>query len=262
MNNKAIKGTTLQCIQHFRANVLESIGAKRKDQKYAVRNTICDLLKVGHSAGHDWFDHSRLPYGVNLIKLRYFLECVGYKVSENQNLTPIVRFMFTQVALSVLKLEEITGATGVNPNTVLRWLTGKSEPLEEKEHEIIALTSTRTGAADNASRAWFKVIEEELHLVSRSDVKVSAQPVSVDPVVPVGPSNGIMVTTLSHLLLAALPLAEQVLAHGSPAERDRLRSETRIPSSHSNAVFELSNVLNRLCSERARNEIKPQTRKD
>jgi hypothetical protein len=66
-------------------------------------------------------------------------------------------------------------------------------------------------------------------------------------------TNKQVIDALAHLILAARPLAERVESNDfSPEDRRRLRELTRVNRGRSNAVFELSTLLNRLCGERAR----------
>src|SRR5687767_1618342 len=75
---------------------------------------------------------------------------------------------------------------------------------------------------------------------------------SQDPERPVDLDHAKTVRTLAELINSALPLARHVASDEFTAdEREQLRLFTPIQHGRSNAVFELSNLLGRLCSESA-----------
>ena len=62
-----------------------------------------------------------------------------------------------------------------------------------------------------------------------------------------------IIKELAILVNKALPLAQRLESDEfTPEERERFRSLTAIQRSYSNAVFELNNLLSRLCGESAR----------
>jgi hypothetical protein len=270
MNQKAKKGTTLECLKHFKSEVLEPIGRRNRGVVRKLRKGLCDLIGIGEATGRAWFDRFNMPNGTNLIKFRFFLESIGYEITEWRGLTATERRLSALVALSIITVKDMTTATGTRPDTALRWALGRTHPTKDKVPLIEKLLIDKTDNVPNdevMQRAMYAEGIKKLRLIAPEFSRLVAQPtVSESPApaqekvgekIVVTPSSGRegTVDILAHLIAAALPLAEELLSEGSPEGRDKLRQLTRLPGSHSNGVFELSNVLNRLCSERARKEI-------
>lgn len=246
---KPIKGKTEECLKHFSETRQEQLNKDR----CGVRNRICALISIGESAGYRWFSKQILPSGVNLLKLQYFLELVGYSVIERDALPKLQRELANQLALLVMSTKDAAEYMGVTDDTILRWCTGRVAQLDQRESFLADLLGLRAKEHEERKQLWLETIHE-LHLASVQASMPMIQTTSVPKHETNGSVHGQMIETLAHLILAAKPLAEQILSDAyTPEEREQLRQKTQVV--RSNGVFDLSNLLNRLCSERARKEL-------
>lgn len=243
---KPFQGMTQECLRQFVAdNRLDS----KKPAAFAKRNAICDFFGLNHETGHSWFGNFALPVGERLLRLRFFLETLGYQPSENQGLPRPVKLLGEYIAIWSIRLkEEAAFLVGTAPDTLLSVLLGK-EGVSERRLQVIAdIVSTNQDAAEQFQKKWHEKISD-LALVRRAITAASPTDTETKPA-----NVNAAIESLAHLILAAKPLAEALLSDQySPEDRKRLRELTG--NGRSNAVFDLSNLLNRLCGERARNEL-------
>ncbi|GEM_PF-2384714 len=252
-----ITGTTDACLRHFSSAAgLNHVGRDTPRAVYKPRNKICKLLKIGLSAGYDWFGKHVMPSGVNLLKLQYFLEQIGYTIVERENLSQAQRDLAILLALDVVSLDHVGQYTGVTRNTILRWSTGRIQPPDQKADLIKTFISLQETKMKEKQDSWRMTLQELNYI----PVRVHTEGEKFAPTGGEhrdghdGSLHGQQIYALAHLILAARSLAEQILSDTySPDERENLRRQTQV--GRSNALFELSNLLSRLCSERARREM-------
>jgi len=223
-----------------------------------VRDSLSKLLGVTpHPTGHRWFVMGKLPKGEKLVTLQYMLEVCGYVPSERTSLDHIQREIADMVALSVLPVKEITGLLEISDITLYRWCFGKTLPSEVISNAIREIILTYAEEIRTKKEALLAGLQD-LRLVSDVTVeKIAPAKESVVVITPEGtPGNDDEVQILAHLILASIPLATKLLSNSAGgASRDMLRELTKTQNGRSNGVFELSNLLSRLCGERARTQL-------
>lgn len=255
---KPIEGTTEECLKHFS----RVHGQKLVENLCKSRKAICALVfRVPDDTGYRWFTKGIIPVGMNLVKVQYFLEFLGYILSERKKMSSVQRRIANQVALMVISPTDIAEYTSVSCNSVLRWCTGKRNPSEQAEVKLNELIELHEGGATEKLQLWQRTLQElgfgaAVTTPTPQQVLAKEDQVSTPPSKPETNSSerGQVIDTLAHLILAMRPLAEQVLSEAfSPEEREHLRQKTQIV--RVNGLFDLSNLLSRLCSERARREM-------
>ncbi len=254
---KVFTGTTQECLEHFsqgnRFNTPEREACK-------LRNAVSEFFGINHQTGYGWFSQFRLPTGENLLRLRFFLSLLGYEVVERNVVPKILREFSDMVCLRTLSFEEaayLIGGTAV-PAVLLDVSFGRYGVSGEREEKITELVELYKKEATVKLEEW-KTKIESFGLANFSAIKIvpaqTPESSKEDSKPVLARLNGEVVKTLAHLILAIKPWAELLLSEEfSPEQRQQLR-ELTATNGRSNAVFEVSNALNRLCSERARKEI-------
>jgi hypothetical protein len=260
-NIEVIRGTTEQCLKHFsktRQRLLQS-------NNFEVLSGIAKLLGISPITGQQWLNQDRTPQGVNYLKLQLFLELAGYHLIEWENFADPVKSLKDILALAIINPEDVAKQLSVDEGSVMRWVQRKRIPAPERIEPITSIVTPHKTVGDVKKQEWLEAIEK---LGVRGTVLVEG-PAQVNGAIPTSNptlsassilQNGIneheqAIEVLGHLILAAKPLAARILTDEfTPEERQSLRDLTT--KGRSNGLFELSNLLNRLCGERARNEIR------
>jgi predicted DNA-binding transcriptional regulator AlpA len=257
-----ISGNTLECLQHFKETYLSEKSAKKATRRvYELRNNLSDLIGIHHEIGYDWFFRFRIPTcGLNLIKIRVFLDLIGYKVSELEALEKPIRDLARHLSLSALTFEEVIACTGITRSTIFDWLNGSKCP-EKRIGAISELLESNQSRFVEASNRWLKTVGQFGVIVS-SPTPV-AKPMAPTMVRPAEMKSGAqgqqehekVLLCLATLIASAEPLANLVASDQfSAIERDKLRS--LCTSGRNSMLFNLSNSLGQLCTEQARNLVR------
>ncbi len=213
------------------------------------------MIGVSDTTGYHWFNKQTLPSGVNLLKLQYLLELIGYTIIERETLTKSLHELAIQLAIQALSPKDAAEYTNVSENSVMRWCAGKSNPVATMEVTLLELLELHATEAKEKKQQWQATLQE-LHFDSVQESNPSVQEFPLPKHEPNKALRRQVIEALAQLILTAKPLAELILTDDfTPEERELLRQLTQVV--RSNGVFDLSNLLNRLCSERARRDIKP-----
>jgi hypothetical protein len=247
--SKGFHGTLEECVQHFvAANKFDSADRAM----YIKRNRVCDLIGISYPTGLQWFSKMRLPIGENALRLRVFLQLLGYTVIDRRPQTPSLQELSLVVAFACIPIQDIADYIGGAYDVVLEMALGRQGISSQREEKLQVLLAGYKTEVERKKKEWLSVINE-LHLVG-----VAQESVTVAPTLPAKSSGHVNssdpVEMLAHLLMVIKPLAERVASDEcSPDDRKRLRELVR--NGRSNLVFDLSNIFTRLCGERARNEL-------
>jgi len=85
MNNSGFSGTTRECLENFR-----TIQPERAEETENLAPPIFGSERL--AAFHKWLNNGAgLPSGEDLIRLRYLLDALGYKVEELEQLPTTIR---------------------------------------------------------------------------------------------------------------------------------------------------------------------------
>jgi transcriptional regulator with XRE-family HTH domain len=183
-----------------------------------------------------------MPQGMNLIRLLGLFQLLDYQVEEVELLTPIQRVVMRVLVSGKISLADLTSQVKVSEGTVLRWALGKTEPSTDKMCilEEIFISLTEEVLKEDARR---NQEIKKLGVITESQISVGS-----------GVNHKQIIGAFVDHLNVILPLAEQLLSDEFSAdERKQLRDLTTRGDSH--GVFVLSNALNALCGEKAREQI-------
>lgn len=205
---------------------------------------VCDFVGAARKSVRRWVAGSHTAKGVYELRLWYFLEAAGYDV-------PLVdefnRYVAQLLAHSIITMDEARQYCGVlSDQTAFHILRGQtpmhpavtlSELQELHDDELQASVASLAGKLQSAIVAEADESVEQLTDTPPADAISRVARTSV------------LVTVLADQLKAVLPLTEIAIKDWSAEERSTLRELVGDES-----MFVLSNNLNALCSERARNQ--------
>lgn len=237
-----IAGTAKECLVHY----IGSLPAKKSKIK-AARAPLSQFLGCGPPLAYRLFKNKEEPFGEYRIKLRYFLHHLGYTVKELRDLPTEIFELGNLVALNIISTVTAAETLNHNRDTIIAYILGRHDASEKSSASIEALVqSLKQEKASEIHQALSRC---------RSVHRQNGQPVATELGAVRRQSTGgtlgcdPSVTSLAAIIDGAIPLAKHVLEMCTPADRHRLRELVR----HPDGVFVLSNLLNGLCSEHARN---------
>lgn len=239
------------------ANLAQLLEPGSKIYSPTTKKRLCQIVMVPISTLRDWFAKNIIPHGLNLFKLHLLLKMSGYSVNEALNLSPQQWGLLKVMATGVCTSDQVAERFAVNKNTVYNWVFGKHEPSADFKLKIDAFLAENSAELNNRINSWATGLKSVGLEFSDSTV-VTNIGFSGGEIVPNSSSISTFraetINSLAHIIQAAIPLAKLVLTDNfSPEERKKLRDMTQSGQSH--GVFDLSNLLNRLCGEKARKEI-------
>lgn len=222
-------GTTEECLRHYGHTVLT---APRSRKALVARKPLMDFVGVTDpDSTRDWLLYQKpMPRGEYLIKTRYFLEAMGYEVLELTALRPTVYRLGCLIAYNKIRIEDAMEELGIRQRShLLKYVIDPGEP-------------------PNAERLSAM---ERLFERFESGAVVPTPPAQTAK--SCSTQNGILdhelvIATLAHLVNAAIPLAQLVASNKFTSDERRELRET----AGFERVFRLSNAMNQLCSEKAR----------
>jgi len=247
-------GSTEECLRHFVQAHPEINEPKTKE--FRVRNTISRLLDVSQATAYDWFCKFNMPNGERLLRLRYFLELNGYRLSDRHYASEVLRVFSNHLALQAISLADAASYIGLLPSAVLSIAMCRQGTSPQSEQKLVELVELNQEAAAEKLKAWQATIESFGFAQPPQEEIVAPVVQATEPVVKEVDKDVSkdVIEILARLIQAACPLAELILSDNFSAE-DRCRLRELTGNGRTNKVFELSNSLNRLCGERARKEM-------
>lgn len=234
--------STLECLRDFSAK--NHLVRPNVDQ-LKQRNGIADLLGIFHSTGRKWFTNFVLPKGTNLIRLQIFLELCGYVPSERFVLQPFMRKLSDALGLSRMPLQQISELADADPTSMMRWALGEVRPNKTFEKNLPVLLEMLEKSVESVRQEWI----EKIKSLNLETVKVRGAPYNN------GVAKESVVSTLADLICHAEPLARRLVSDEFNSEDRRRLREITSTDDRSHLVFQLSNHLNRLCGEKARDVL-------
>ena len=250
---KQIRGTTKQCLAHL-AKVIKG------SQFFDKRKMIANFAGVGDFTVHEWFSAGRMPVGEPLIRLRFYLEFLGYEVEELQELSSEVRDAARLCAFRVASLAEIAefvgyGGTGRSPiDALLEVFRGKRGVSRQKLGQFKSFVELYGAGLEEKERATPHVLRVTSSGVQLPEV-MATRPTSHDEV----GNQSAVAESFAGLITAMLPLAEYVLSDRFTAGQ---RSRIRELAAGGRGVSRLSNLLTQLSGEAARTALSNSRKKE
>ncbi|HYD93070.1 MAG TPA: hypothetical protein VEB18_01260 [Candidatus Paceibacterota bacterium] len=244
---KPFQGSTQECFAHFAEQLASDYEYHRKRKVFAA------TVHVTDGTVQRWFSQNGLPMGEALVRVRYYLDFLGYAVAEVQELPEAIRTVGHLITFDVLSVADVAGSTGYegvpknNVDQVIAVLCGRRGVSEEKFALYSELARVNRKRLTQRQQAVEKVVSfEQGHCPTEPESFPTARPESDS-------HRKVIIESFVHSVEAILPLAEDVLSDGFTAA-DRAKVRDLVGS----GISRLSNLLTQLTSEGARNTLKKQ----
>jgi transcriptional regulator with XRE-family HTH domain len=233
---KPIRGTTEKCFAHLVKTISSG------EDFYEKREQLAAALGVVVQTVYTWMSGTHAPIGETLIRLRFYLELLGYDVDELRSLPPAVRGVARLVAFEVASLQEVAAFVGYEPGdgptTLLKIFRGVRNTSDEKMRLFASLATERARA-----------LEEKRQ--TTPNILTPGAPVNTDVLQGTAALRKDLVEVFAKMVSAMLPLAEEILSDGfTAADRELVRA-----LADGDGVSRLSFALTRLSGESVRNAL-------
>lgn len=232
------RGTTKECLFHYAENFLPPKGARNSSE---AKIPMANFIGVIPETITSWTSDRNKPLGISLLRLRFFLEIVGYDVIEMRGLRGQVNYLLAEMlAYGTLTLEEALEELDLGQmNSVLRIAHGNSNTSPERIAKIRKMHEDWKPVMQEAKSQLLKNlgVPQEEQIVSTTTV-VEREQEEVDDE---------SMELFAHLVLAITPLLERAVTSTTREQRNKLRKLTG-----DSGMFRLSKASSRLCSEKAR----------
>lgn len=239
-------GTTEECIGHFTRN----LGPKN----LAERKTIAQFAGVNDDSVRRWLKGQMHPTGEPLVRLRFYLEFLGYEVAEVELLNPIVRNAARLFAFRVADLSEIAKLLGYADgrnglDDLLRMFRGGRGVSKKRLEHIQAFVDMYEDQLDARRNAVPKIKVSNLRTKPTPTPTPLKELGSLKRPGPIAENeHDAVIKTFAGLATAILPLAD-LISSDSFTEEERARVRELAGG---DGVFLLANRLFRICGPRAR----------
>lgn len=211
-----------------------------------------------------WASGRHPAKGENLLRLWHFLAAAGFKSPELRALEPYPLYVSELFAYSIISIEEARQLLGIRNNqSAYKQMRGELRPAAPslKFEELSELYDSQLQEAKMKLKQQLVVANDsqEPSTMARgpSSTTPSAEHHGSENLFPgsslqFGSSKDSGIITLATMLSSAMPLARYLNSDScTPEHRSRFRDLMGDGN-----VFEISNILNSLCSERARTDMK------
>lgn len=242
-------GTTLDCFEDFIHRLQSFPDFFEKRKKFAV------ILGVEDATIRRWMVGSAVPHGRSLISLRCYLDHLGYQVNELIKLPEVLREASKLIAFRIITLDELTKSAefGQYPDIVLAVLRGVRGVSQARIDRFEQLVIAHRNELTEAIKATPRIIDLGSSSAHEHDVGVAAE----SPAEEARPNDSRKIEKrLSRyskaelfrgLVINLLDCAGYYFQSSIPeSEREKMRDIVGQDN-----IFELKNMLSRLCSSKA-----------
>ncbi|MCL5011857.1 MAG: hypothetical protein M1320_00325 [Patescibacteria group bacterium] len=226
------KGTTKECLFDF-FNRLKHLS---EDEQNKIAADFVAFLQIGGESVEDWVREKNFPIGFNLLRVRYYLEDMGYSITELENLPDSIRELNRLIATRKIDPRvAVKQMSFPDSGEMLRVLLGK-RVTENKTKIITEFISRLKESTETKKGSDEKIKHEELLNESCTSILTDA------------------LRALYSIERIATPQAKKLLQANNPQTRVMFRQqfETDFLFSLSNKIHALNELLNALCSEKSR----------
>lgn len=227
------KGTTKECFEHAVSTL----------EYEKLRSVLISFVGVSSDTVREWLLKKSFPKGLSLVKLRIFLVDQGYDCLEFKSLPAELKRLNYLLGYGIVSLSEVNERLGYHDEyEVLRLLTVKERNV----------SSVRKRALDKLYSEKKESIEPTRHGAHNIPFNISSKTTATSKPVESATLSEMLLGMKAFIVLTA-PIAEEMLQN-SLEERRQFRQEigTQKLFNFSNALYRFSELINALCSEKAR----------
>lgn len=241
MNRDLIfQGSIGECLEKYDATLPKEralLGNARKAIRDFVGVTDDRISRILHGKG------KTLPMGEGLIRLKYFLWLKGYREEQLAKLSPPIFQLGVFFAFSLITLQRIKSEVGYFTIDTFNKLLKGEVPSAQKEWNITEFVKKLEAEKGDELERLGRKFQTIRELPEKSTATSAANTAITIP-------KDVVLTSLASMIDLMIPLAELL---DSDLFTDEERWHWRQAIAAKGAVFQLSNLLTRLCSREARN---------
>lgn len=232
------------------------------------RHSIAHFCGVGTDTVRSWYNGTTTPKGIHLMKVRYFLESIGYEISEFKNLNKHIYNLGKLIAYNKLDLEQISRRVG---------MPGSDELLRVL-HGYRSLSIGRTSLVKMICGEYGDILvnlnkNKPPQIIKPKETEIKIEPIEKVEEILIATSKTEasnkydsvvkMLQGVDGLVSLLMPKFEALLGEETkPEERQKFRelATRQLVFDLANRFFNFTKMLNALCSEKAR-EISEKNRR-
>ncbi len=221
------KGSSVECLKHFVG------GATTRSDTVSRKRELAIYADVSIDTVSRWVKGRQKPVGLPGLKVMFFLEGKGYAVAEIKKIAEEIKPLSRLVASGAIPFDEARQKLSYEKDRFLvRLLSGKERAVPEKIKVVAEMTAT-AGQGLGAESA-----------------KKSRETAPLRQTVPtVGKET--IIETMTYIAKMTVLFGEMVVSDEFTAEdRRKMRA-----LAGNDTFFKASNLMSRLCSEKAREII-------
>lgn len=238
------QGTTLECFTDLTERIHPELLEKRK--------ILASVLEVEDATVRRWMSGTSVPVGMSMIGLRWYLDYLGYEVSELIRLPKVLQDAGRLLAFRVLSLEGMAKLTGYEdyPDqvlAVLRATRGLSAEREIQFRDIVGAYQQELVEKLRTIPKLFEIKHSPAIMVGADSLlgRSTGRPAVVSPATP---KKGMQrEDRFKGLVLNLLDFAQ---FYADPEVPEEIRDQLRAVVGQRN-IFDLKNLLSRLCGSKA-----------
>lgn len=143
---EVFRGHLVECLAHF-GEALGRLAPKFSKRTIMARQPMAQFCGVADQAVGRWLSgRGALPIGELMFKCTCFLNLLGYRIIEFENLPKVNRVLFELVGFSVLTAAELTKLFGYSEvSTVLKMLRGQMAASENRKDKMWEIMRDKKG---------------------------------------------------------------------------------------------------------------------
>lgn len=242
---KSVSGSVEKCLMHY----YDTISGLERAEMLFQRELLAEFTGASVHTVRRWNAPARgMPGGMVYIKLKFFLELLGYEVDELRKLATDYYGLAELAVFTSYDEKSLADELGYqNYQSVLNIMNGNGETSGSKLQKLMELRSVYENDIKASREAW----ANRIRIVVSPPREVKRPSSAKEAVTRVSDSHEENLLQLGYLILATVNLAEKIASDDYTAEdRKHLREITG-----GDQVFRFSNALNKLCGEKARQMI-------
>lgn len=167
-----VRGTLTECFQRWTRDMERRFpkGTKGAEQS---RQPMADFCGVSPSTVSRWALGHEMPKGETWFKLVSFLNLLGYRIVEMENVPEINRKVVELITFQIVALEEAQRRLDyATPSGVYSMLRGDNKPLEHKQEIMFALWKQNRGPLEEKKK---KLLQELTGMTDRESTDVAGE---------------------------------------------------------------------------------------
>lgn len=246
-----MKGTSLECFEDLMRRLQSSQSFHEK------RRILAGVLGVEDSTIRRWMNGSVGPVGLSMIGIRYYLDLLGYQVAELVPLSGVMKDAGRLLAFKVVSYEEMARLTNYteHPSALLAVLRGTRGISSEREVLFREVVDAYRGDLAVTIKAIPRLVDLGPVATREQYVEITAEPTNgahKQTDAQTASVKSVRNTKAELFRGLIINLIDSAEYYFQPSVSEKEREKMRDVVGQEN-IFDLKNMLYRLCSSKAFN---------